>query len=384
MVITVSVVMPSLNEENTIGICINKVLEVFKKYNIDGEIIVSDNSTDRSPEIARSLGAKVITPKKRGYGNAYIEAFKHAKGKYIVLADADNTYDLSEVPKFLEPLMDNKADLVIGNRFKGNILNGAMPWLHRYIGNPLLTKTLKMLFKVKVSDAHCGMRAITKPSLEKMNLKMGGMEFASEMIIEASRKKQRIMEVPINYYPRIAKSKLRSFRDGWRHLRFMMLYSPNVIFLVPGSILFIIGLILTILLASGPFTLGSMVMDIHPLVLANLMLIVGFQIIIFGLYTKIYGVINGIIEQDRIIQLFLNYHSLEKELITGFILLLIGIGIDLKIILYWISKGMGELAELRNAIIASSIASIGIQMIFSALFISVLMLDKCVVRGEEW
>jgi len=195
----VSVVMPSLNEERTIGRCIEKVKKVFNENHIDGEIIVADNSTDKTVEIARTLGATVITPEKKGYGNAYLAGLQSAKGDFIVIADSDGTYDFEEMPKFLTPLIKGDADFVIGNRFGGNILKGAMPWLHRYIGNPILTKILNWLFKIGISDAHCGMRAFTREAYEKMNLKTEGMEFASEMIIEAARKNLRIKEVPLTH-----------------------------------------------------------------------------------------------------------------------------------------------------------------------------------------
>lgn len=239
----VSVILPSLNEEKSIGTCIRKIKKVFKEHGINGEIIVSDNSTDKTPDIARSLGAKVVTPDKKGYGYAYLYAFKYASGKYIVIGDADNTYDFLEIPKLLEPLQKGEADIVIGSRFKGEIKKGAMPWLHRYIGNPLLTYFLNMLFKAGVSDAHSGFRAFTKNALKKMKLRCYGMEFASEMIIEAVRRGLKIKEVPITYYPREGKSKLCSFRDGWRHLKFMLMQSPKHLY-------FTLSLLILLLVAS--------------------------------------------------------------------------------------------------------------------------------------
>ena len=223
---SLSIVMPSMNEEETIRICIEKAQSIIKKYGIEGEVIVADNSSDRTPEIAASMGAKVIGPIK-GYGNAYLKGLAEAKGDYIAIADADNTYDLLELDKFLDPLMSGEADFVMGTRIKGNIKKGAMPWLHQYIGNPLLTGMLNFLFKTEISDAHCGMRAFTKEALNKMHLKTHGMELASEMVIEAAKSELRIKEVPISYYSRRAPSKLRSFHDGWRHVRFMMLYQRS-------------------------------------------------------------------------------------------------------------------------------------------------------------
>ena len=198
----VSVIIPCMNEEKTIGSCIRKTLSILKQENIEGEIIVADSSTDNSREIAKSLGATIVIPQEKGYGNAYLEGMRHAKGKYLILSDADDTYDLNEIPKLLKPLIENNADFVMGNRLKGNIVKGSMPYLHRYIGNPILTKTLNMLFGTNIGDSHSGMRAITRESYDRLNLQSEGMEFASEMIIEAARKRLRIAEVPISYYPR--------------------------------------------------------------------------------------------------------------------------------------------------------------------------------------
>ena len=373
----VSVVIPTLNEEKTIAICINKVKKVFEENNIDGEIIVSDSSTDKTPEIAKSLGAKVLYPKKRGYGNAYIEGFNSAKGKYLVMGDADDTYDFLEIPKFLDPLKKKEADFVIGSRFKGEIKKGAMPWLHRYIGNPVLTKILNILFHTGVSDAHCGMRAFTKEAWKKIDLKTGGMEFASEMVIKASKKKLRIKEIPITLYPRKGSpAKIHSFRDGWRHLRFMMLYQPNAFLLYPGVILFVIGSIFTFLLWRGPIHVGNIGLDIHPLILASLFALLGFQLIVFGIYTKVYGTIYKDEEPGKFTRFFLDYHSLEHEMLVGGILFAVGFLIDLRILLIWINTGFGALPQLRNAILASTLMILGLQLVFSALFISMLLLDR--------
>lgn len=220
--VEVSVVMPCLNEAETIGLCVQKSLQALKQNNLCGEVIVADNgSTDNSANIAQKLGAKVVHQPKRGYGSAYLTGFAAAKGKYIVMGDSDNTYDFSQLSNFLQPLRQG-YDLVIGSRLKGQILEGAMPWLHRYIGNPILTGILNLLFQAGVSDAHCGMRAFTREAYDKMQLRTTGMEFASEMVIKAAKAKLNIAEIPITYYSRKGQSKLRSFRDGWRHLRCMV------------------------------------------------------------------------------------------------------------------------------------------------------------------
>ena len=369
----VSVVMPSLNEEKTIGICIEKVKKVFNENHINGEIIISDNSTDKTAEIAKSLGATVITPEKKGYGNAYLAGLSYAKGDFIVIADSDGTYDLSGMPRFLEPLIKGEADFVIGNRLGGNILKKTMPWHHRYIGNPILTKILNWLFKIEISDAHCGMRAFTKEAYEKMNLRTGGMEFASEMIIEAARKNLKIKEVPITYYPRIAPSKLHSFSDGWRHLRFMMLYKPIPFLFVPGVLVFLLGVLLslTILIRGNVET-----SHLHSLIFGSILTIIGFQTIATGIYMKAYAAVHGLCEREGFLKKLLDYHSLEKEMIIGAALLLLGLAMGIKVLLTWINVGFGSLSEMENAVIAMVLAAIGIQTIFTAIFLSVLLLEE--------
>jgi len=369
----VSVVIPSLNEEKTIGNCIAKVKEVFVENHINGELIVADNSTDNTAEIARSAGATVIVPEKRGYGNAYLAALFHAKSEFMVIADSDGTYDLSELPNFLAPLMKGDADLVIGNRFGGGISKGAMPWLHRYIGNPILTMILNRLFKIEISDAHCGMRAFTREAYGKMNLRTGGMEFASEMIVEAARKNLRIKEVPIAYYPRIAPSKLHSFADGWRHLRFMMLYKPLPFLFVPGLLIFLLGLLLTLtMLLQGNVETSHM----HSLIFGSILVIIGIQTISTGIFMKAYAAVHGLCEKGGFIEKLLDYHSLEKELILGAALLLIGLAMGINVLLTWINIGFGSLSEIEDAVIAMVLAAVGIQVIFTAIFLSVLLLEE--------
>ena len=232
----VSVVMPCLNEEATIGRCVAKAWRGIELAGVPGEVIVADNgSTDRSPEIAAAAGARVIHQPKRGYGNAYLAGFAAARGRYLVMGDADDTYDFGEVGRFIVPLREGGYDYVLGSRFKGKILPGAMPWHHRWIGNPVLTWILNRLFGLHASDAHSGMRAFTREAYERMRLQSPGMEFASEIVINAAKARLRVTEVPITYYPREGESKLRSFRDGWRHLRYMLLYSPDWLFLAPGD-----------------------------------------------------------------------------------------------------------------------------------------------------
>ena len=368
---SLSFVMPSMNEEETIRICIKKAQYILKKYNIDGEIIVADNSSDRTADIAVAMGAKVIGPIK-GYGNAYLKGLALAKGNYIAISDADNTYDLLELDKFLDPLMAGDADFVIGTRIKGDIKKEAMPWLHQYIGNPLLTEMLNFLFKTKISDAHCGMRAFTKEALEKMNLKTHGMELASEMVIEAAKCGLNIKEVPITYYSRRAPSKLNSFKDGWRHVRFMMLYRPVPFLYLPGAFVFILGFLIT---SSLLFTESAAYNRSHSFILGSMLLIIGGQTLATGGYMKTYGLIHGMYQVDKKSKKFLNYHSLEKELFVGSIILGIGIILGLKVAYTWIISGFGSLKEVESAVISMVLAAIGLQLIFSAIFISVMLLE---------
>jgi glycosyltransferase involved in cell wall biosynthesis len=368
---SLSIVMPSMNEEETIRICIQKAQLIFKKYGIEGEIIVADNSSDRTAEIAASMGAKVIGPIK-GYGNAYLKGLAEAKGDYIAIADADNTYDLLELDRFLDPLIAGEADFIMGTRLKGEIKEGAMPWMHQYIGNPILTGLLNFLFKTKISDAHCGMRAFTKEALEKMNLKTHGMELASEMVIEAARCKLRIKEVPITYYSRKAPSKLRSFQDGWRHVRFMMLYRPVPFLYIPGALVFLLGFLIT---ASLLLTDNAAYNRLHSFILGGMLLIIGGQILATGGYMKTYGLIHGIYRDDKKSKKLLSYHSLENELLGGSLILVSGLVLGLKVAYTWVRTGYGSLEEVESAVISMVLAAVGLQLIFAAIFVSVMLLE---------
>ncbi len=369
----VSIIIPCKDEEKTIGIVIGKAVSTLKQEGLEGEIIVSDNSTDNSGDIAQKLGAKIVTPKKNGYGSAYLEGIRHARGTYFILADADDTYDLREMPKFLKPLLAGEADFVMGSRFKGEIRKNSMPWLHRYIGNPLFTRLLNLLFKTNISDSHCGMRAITREAYERLDLKSEGMEFASEMVIEAARKKLRITEAPITYYPRLTPSKLHSWGDGWRHLRFMMLYNPTPFFYVPGLLLFLLGAFMTLALAMR----GNVeTTSLHSFILGSMFAIIGTQMIATGSYMKVYGIIHNKIERTGITAKILDYHSLESGLVIGMLLFLAGIVLGSNIIFKWVSSGYGSLSEVGNAVISVVLAALGIQVIFSTLIISIFMLEK--------
>ena len=287
--VTVSVILPALNEERTIADCIRKIQAVFFEHSLTGEILVTDSSTDKTADIARSLGATVIHPEKPGYGNAYLAAFHAARGRYIVMGDADDTYDFSEIPQLLGPL-DAGADFVVGSRFKGTIQPGAMTPLHRYIGNPLLTWMINFIFGTEYSDTHSGFRAVTRDALDRLTLTTGGMEFASEMLVMAAKEHLKVAEVPIDYYPRQAPSNLHSFADGWRHIRFVLLMKPLPFVAIPGLMFSLVGILLM-----GIFSLEGNVEQshLHVFILGAILLMGGLQVILTGFLMKTYSVVHG-------------------------------------------------------------------------------------------
>jgi len=368
----VSVILPALDEERTIAECLSRIQTVFTENHIRGEIIVADSSGDRTAEIARSMGARVIHPKTRGYGNAYLAAFEIACGQCIVIGDSDNTYDFLEIPRLLEPLK-NGADFVIGSRFAGTIRTGSMTPLHRYIGNPVLTWMVNHVFGTRFSDTHSGFRAIRREALDRLSLKSGGMEFASEMLIDASRENLRIEEVPIHYYPRMAPSKLHSFADGWRHIRFVLLMKPLPFIAIPGMVFMAIGLLLM-----GFFSLGGNLESshLHTFILGAILVMGGMQVIVSAILMKTYSVVHGYENKAGIIELFMRYHNLEKFLILGAVLVFSGIGIGLNIIIRWISENFGFLSQISEAIISLVLITTGLQIFLFAVFQSMMLLNE--------
>ena len=347
----VSVVLPALDEELTISECIQKIQTVFHDNAINGEIIVADSSSDQTGTIAKSLGARVIRSEKSGYGNAYLTAFKHARGQYIVMGDADNTYDFLEIPNLLAPLKSG-ADFVIGSRFKGTIHKGSMDGLHRYIGNPFLTWMLNFIFHTHYSDTHSGFRAITRKALDRLSLTTGGMEFASEMLVMASKERLRIEEVPISYYPRLTPSKLHSFADGWRHIRFVLLM---VLFSINGDI------------ESS---------HLHSFILGAILVIGGIQVFLSGFLMKTYSVIHGYEKKQGFIEFLMKYHSLEIFLVLGFLSIIAGVVLGLNIFLRWVSTNFGFLSEISTAIISLVLIVTGIQIFLFAVFQSMMLLNE--------
>ncbi len=372
----VSVVLPCLNEEATIGECIKNIKSMFKKENINGEIIVSDNgSTDNSIKIAKSLNTRVINQPLKGYGAACLKGIHEAGGKFIIMADSDATYDFLETPTLLKPLKKG-YDFVIGTRFKGTIKKDAMPWAHRYIGNPLLSGLVNLFFKVNLSDVHCGFRAFTKKAFEKMNLKTTGMEFASEMVISTVKNRLKVCEVPISYNKRKGRSKLKSFSDGWRHLRFILMYSPTYLFLVPGLFLFLVGLVGITVLRQGPLSVGGFNIDIHFMLLGSLVTMLGYQIINLGLCARTYAITIGFEKHDKLIDFIAKYINLERGIILGLGVFLVGFFISLRILINWIHGNFSSMNEIRNIIFSMTILIVGVQTIFSSFFLSMLLVEK--------
>jgi hypothetical protein len=378
----VSVVMPCLNEAASIAGCVAQAWEGLRAAGLAGEVIVVDNgSTDGSAERARAAGATVVHEPARGYGNAYLRGFEAARGRYIVMGDSDGTYDFHDIGRFVAPLQQGH-DLVIGNRFAGGMQPGAMPWLNRYVGNPALSGILTLLFRVNVADAHCGMRSFTRPALEAMRLQTSGMELASEMVIAAGRARLRIAQVPIAYYPRVGATKLRRMRDGWRHLRFMLLYSPDYLFLAPGGVLFLLGAALWGVLLVGPVRVGPMQFVEHPMIVGSLLVVVSYQLLSFGVFAKLYALAQGYIADDPMVRWVSRLFTLERGIAVALLPIIVGLAMDVNIWREWAGSGFGALGRVREAIVAQTLIMLGVQMVFTAFFASILVIPLRRTRAE--
>jgi len=368
--IELSVILPCRNEEKSLDFCLKQIKKVLSDNGINGEIIVSDSSTDKSPEIARKNKVKLVKHDKEGYGIAYLEGFKEASGKYIFMADSDGSYDFNEIPKFLNCLRKGYG-FVIGDRFEGEMEKGSMPFSHRYVGNPILSGILRLFFSSNIRDVHCGMRAISREALDKLNLKTTGMEFASEMVIKAVKRKLKIKQVPINYYQRKGKSKLKPFSDAWKHMRFMLLYSPMFLFFIPGIILFFLGLFSMIWFYLGNVHIFSLTFQFHPMFISSLLTLIGYQLIVFAAFAKSYA-INHLGEESRSMQKLYKHITIERASIIGIILGLLGVILYIFILTKWIESGFGSLNEVKNSIVALTLVVLGIQTIFSSFMLSIL------------
>ena len=369
----VSVVIPCLNEADNIEECVRRAFAAIESAGLDGEVVVADNnSTDGSGEIAERAGARVVHEPRPGYGSAYLAGFGAARGEYIVMADADLTYDFAEIPRFVAEL-DKGAQLVMGDRMD-NIHPGAMPWLHRYVGNPVLTGILNVFFRTGVSDAHCGMRGFRRDILPILDLRTTGMEFASEMVIRASKEKLRIAEFPIEYHPRGGESKLSSFRDGWRHLRFLLVHSPTHVFMLPGLFLLVFGTLISLAVIAQIDILGRQ-WDLHTLVAGALLMIVGTQVVALGLCAHAYGT-YFMNERDPWFDRMRARFRLEHGLLLGGGILLAGLVAAGAIVITWLQRGFGELSEQRLALFAATLIIIGLQIFFSSFLLSILGLRR--------
>jgi glycosyltransferase involved in cell wall biosynthesis len=370
----VSVVIPALNEAESIEACVRRSLETMSAHGIAGEVVVADNgSDDGTPELAKAAGARVIHEQRKGYGSAYLAGFAAARGKYIVMGDADETYDFREIARFVEPLEDG-ADLVMGSRLRGRIHPGAMPWLHRYVGNPVLTGVLNLFFRTGVSDAHCGMRAFRRDLLPRLDLRTTGMEFASEQVIRSSKLGLDIREIPIEYHPRTGESKLSSFSDGWRHLRFLLVHSPTWLFLIPGLLMIAIGV------AAGAISLFNLPVfgrqwQLHALIAASMLAIVGAQVAQLGVSARTYA-FYYLGEHDPLFDRLRARLRLEHGLIAGTLIALVGFVMAVVVLIIWINRGFGELREEKLAVAGLALLVIGIQTVFGAFFLSILGLRR--------
>lgn len=379
--VEVSIVMPCLNEAETLATCIRKARTGLERVGATGEIIVADNgSTDGSQEIARGLGARVIEVGERGYGSALRGGIEAARGVHVIIGDSDDSYDFSSIEQLVEKLREG-FDLVMGNRFRGGIDPGAMPWKHRWIGNPILTAIGRLFFHSPSGDFHCGMRALRKEAYDRMKLRTTGMEFASEMAVRASLMQMKITEVPIRLHKdgRSRPPHLRSWRDGWRHLRFMLLYSPRWLFLVPGSILFITSVTLAIWLLPGGRPVGAVVLDIHTLLVATFLAIASYQIVVFALFTKMFAVTEGFHPSNTQLNRLPRFVNLETGVIAGMALVVIGIIWMAVAVWSWRSVSFGQLdprVTMRQVIPAGALVSFGVQTIFTSFFLSIMGLKR--------
>jgi glycosyltransferase involved in cell wall biosynthesis len=378
--VELSVVIPCLNEAESIALVVEKARRTMEREGIAGEVVVADNgSEDGSRELAQRAGARVVTEPRRGYGSAYLAGFAAARGTYILMGDADDTYDFTQIGRFMEPLRDG-ADMVIGNRMSG-LQPGSMPWLHRYVGNPLLTGILNLFFRTGVSDAHCGMRAFRRDLLPALDLRTTGMEFASEHVIRSSKLGLDIREVEIEYHPRKGESKLSSFADGWRHLRFLLVHSPTWLFLIPCAALVVLGVLGGLIVVTGLNFLGRQ-WDVHALIAASLTTIVGTQVLQIGMFGRAYAAYY-LNEHDPLFDKMRARLRLEHGLMAGSAVLLVGLVLCVVIALAWINRGFGELSEQKLAVVGMTLIVVGIQIVFGSFFLSVLGLSRRSGPGDE-
>jgi glycosyltransferase involved in cell wall biosynthesis len=375
--VELSVVMPCLNEAETLESCILKAQSAFREAGIAGEVIIADNgSTDGSIELAERLGARVVHVPVKGYGSALAGGIAAAAGKFVVMGDADDSYDFTHIPRFLAQLRDG-ADLVMGNRFRGGIQPDAMPPLHRYLGNPMLTRLGRLFFGGSCGDFYCGLRGFTKSAVERMGLRTTGMEFATEMVVKATLLRMNVAEVPTTLSPdgRSRPPHLRTWRDGWRTLRFFLLYSPRWLFLYPGAALMLAGIFLGLWLLPGPKSIGSVKFDVHTMLYAAVFVLLGFQSISFAVFTKLFAISEGLLPEDKTLDRLFRYITLETGLLAGALLIAAGLGISVYAVSVWRIHNFGTLDyahTMRIIIPAALFLTVGVQTVFASFFLSVL------------
>jgi len=383
--VEVSVVIPCLNEANSIGICIEKAQKAFADAGLRGEVVVADNgSTDGSIEIAEKLGARVVPVAQRGYGSALKTGIRAARGAFIIMGDADDSYDFGEVPRFVEKWREGN-EVVMGDRFAGEIKPGAMPWHHKYIGNPGLTALLNLFFHSGVGDTHCGMRGFTRDVFERMDLRSSGMEFASEFVIKAAQIGAKTSEIPITLWKdkRGRPPHLKSFRDGWRHMRFMLLYAPNWLFILPGGLLMAAGLFLTCWLLPGPRRLPhNVVLDVHTMIFGVIFTLIGAQILAIGAFAKVFSYAERFDRNNFSLMRLLKRVTFESGLLLGGALFASGFAGCAYVAWEWAASGFGPLQEVRGVLFCSMWLFLGVQIIFSSFFLSMLGISRRTYIGD--
>ena len=376
-----SIVMPCLNEARTVGRCIEKAQRSLREQGLSGEIIVADNgSGDDSRMIARRLGARVIGVSPKGYGSALMGGIAAARGRFVVMGDADDSYEFADIGAFIGKLREG-YDLVMGNRFAGGIEPDAMPRLHRYVGNPVLTAIGRLFFKSPCNDFHCGLRAFRRSSIQALDLRTTGMEFATEMVVKATLRGLRIAEVPIHLYRdgRDRPPHIRSWRDGWRHLRFLLLYSPRWLFLYPGFALMFVGMLAGLWLLPEPRSVGSIVLDVNTLVFAGIATIIGFQSVVFAVFTKVFAISEGLLPEDRRLNFLFRYVTLEVGLAVSLVLIALGLVGSFYAVGLWGAQSFGPLSpstSLRLVVPASTALALGLQVGLASFFLSILGLRR--------
>jgi glycosyltransferase involved in cell wall biosynthesis len=383
--VEVSVVIPCLNEANSLAFCVDKAVNAFRAAGLSGEVIVADNgSTDGSIQIAEEHGARVIRVPERGYGSALRAGIAAASGSFIIMGDADDSYDFTDVPRFVEKLREGN-DIVMGNRFQGEIKPGAMPPLHKYFGNPGLTALLNTFFHARIGDSYCGMRGFTRSLYDRLDLRSSGMEFALEMIIKSAQIGARISEIPIILWPdkRGRAPHLRSFRDGWRSLRFMLLYAPNWLFLLPGATLVLVGLFLVFWLLPGPRYVSPRVgLDIHTMIFGVIFTLLGVQILSIGAFAKVFSYAERFDRRSVSLRRLLKRITLESCLLLGGALFLAGFAGCAWVTWQWAASGFGELHQVRQVLFWSMWLFVGLQIIFAAFFLSMLGISRDTFIGD--